>query len=114
MVFHTYIIAGNRARLAQSVSLFRMSDDGSFRNLTGRANRLLHWEDMLYFKRLGYSIYDFGGVNPDTANEETNAITRFKECFGGRRVVEYNSTAPASLKGLLYAAYRKLLSFTAN
>lgn len=108
LVFHTYITANGRARLAHSASLFRESEEGAYRNLVGRANRLLHWEDMLYFKKMGYLIYDLGGINPDMANEETKAINRFKECFGGKQVIEYNSIIPSSLKGFLYLVYRKL------
>jgi lipid II:glycine glycyltransferase (peptidoglycan interpeptide bridge formation enzyme) len=106
IVFHTYITSNNRARLAHSASLFRDSQDGAYRNLIGRANRLLHWEDMLYFKQKGYLVYDLGGINMDSSNEEAQAINKFKRCFGGSLAKEYNSTVPVSLKGYLYLLYR--------
>jgi hypothetical protein len=57
LTMHAYVISDNTARLYQSSSLFRDSQDGEYRNLVGRANRFLHWEDMLYVKRMGgYSL----------------------------------------------------------
>jgi hypothetical protein len=112
IVFHTYITSNKRARLAQSASLFRDSHDGAYRNLIGRANRLLHWEDMLYFKQKGYLIYDLGGISMESANPETQAINKFKKCFGGSLAKEYNSTIPVSLKGYLYLLYRILTGKT--
>jgi hypothetical protein len=108
IVYHSYITANGRARLTQSSSLFRAVEDAAFVNLIGRANRLLHWEDMRYFKQLGFSIYDLGGVSVDTTNAETQAVNRFKESFGGAPATEYNMLIPVSLKGWLYVAYRKL------
>jgi lipid II:glycine glycyltransferase (peptidoglycan interpeptide bridge formation enzyme) len=99
LIYHSYITANNRARLAQSASLFRASDSTAFRALTGRANRLLHWDDILYFKDRGYKIYDFGGVALDKSNKEGQTINRFKECFGGTLVKEYKSWIPVSRKG---------------
>ena len=108
LVMHSYILSNNRARLAHSASLFRDSGDNAFRTLTGRANRLLHWEDIVYFRQKGYSIYDLGGINTDKTNSETLSINKFKECFGGTVVNEYNSLLPVSLKGLFYILYKKI------
>jgi lipid II:glycine glycyltransferase (peptidoglycan interpeptide bridge formation enzyme) len=112
IVFHTYITENNRARLAQSASLFRESQDRAYRNLIGRANRLLHWEDMLYFKQKGYLIYDLGGISMESANQEAKSINQFKKSFGGSLVKEYNSIVPVSLKGYFYLLYRKITGKT--
>ncbi|MDR2193387.1 MAG: peptidoglycan bridge formation glycyltransferase FemA/FemB family protein [Treponema sp.] len=62
LTMHAYVVSDNTARLHQSSSLFRVSQDGDYKNLIARANRLLHWEDALYFKRAhGIRWYDFGG-----------------------------------------------------
>lgn len=45
-VFHTYVLAGEIARLYQSCSEFRF-DGNAHRNAISRANRYLHWKDML-------------------------------------------------------------------
>jgi hypothetical protein len=108
LVMHSYILSNNRARLAHSASLFRESEDNAFRTLTGRANRFLHWEDILYFREKGFTIYDLGGINTDKNNSETQSINKFKECFGGTIVNEYNSLLPVSFKGLAYILYKKL------
>jgi lipid II:glycine glycyltransferase (peptidoglycan interpeptide bridge formation enzyme) len=108
LIYHSYITVNNRARLAQSASLFRTSDDPAFRALTGRANRLLHWDDILYFKDHGYEIYDLGGIALDKANKEGQAISRFKECFGGSPVKEYKSWIPVSFKGWMLFCFKVL------
>jgi lipid II:glycine glycyltransferase (peptidoglycan interpeptide bridge formation enzyme) len=102
IVYHTYITANNRARLAQSASLFRESDDNNFRTLIGRANRLLHWEDIQYFKQNSFEIYDWGGVSMDLRDGEKQDINKFKEAFGGTLVKEYKSQIPVSTKGWIY------------
>ncbi|GHU98423.1 hypothetical protein FACS189483_06410 [Spirochaetia bacterium] len=106
IVYHTYITVNGRARLAQSASLFRESTETDFRNIAGRANRLLHWEDMRYFKAQNYKTYDLGGINKALANKETQAINKFKECFGGIEVMEYKSLVPVSVKGFIYLFYK--------
>jgi lipid II:glycine glycyltransferase (peptidoglycan interpeptide bridge formation enzyme) len=102
IVYHTYITANNRARLAQSASLFRESDNNDYRALVGRANRLLHWEDMQYFKQNSFEIYDWGGVSMDPRDREKQDINKFKEAFGGTLVKEYKSQIPVSTKGWIY------------
>jgi hypothetical protein len=108
IVYHSYITSNGRARLAHSASFFRESLDSSYRNMIGRANRLLHWDDMVYFKILGLSLYDLGGISMDSANKETAAINQFKECFGGFVVKEYKSWVPVSVKGWCLAIFKKI------
>jgi glycosyltransferase involved in cell wall biosynthesis len=109
IVIHSYITENNRARLMHSASLFRNHEDNLHRNLIGRANRLLHWEDIKYFKELKYLIYDFGGINLDPSNNETEAINKFKKGFGGKLFKEYKSIVPVSIKGFLYLCYKKTI-----
>jgi hypothetical protein len=108
LVYHTYITANGRARLFHSASLFRNTEDGASRNLIGRANRFLHWDDMRYFKSKGYTTYDMGGISVDTSNSEAQAINKFKGSFGGAVVMEYKSYVPVSIKGLIYLTSKKL------
>jgi lipid II:glycine glycyltransferase (peptidoglycan interpeptide bridge formation enzyme) len=105
---HAYITFNNRARLLHSASLFRKANDVSLKNLIGRVNRLLHWEDIKYFKENQYLIYDFGGIDNDSTNQETQYINKFKMGFGGKVVKEYKSLIPVSLKGYLYLFYKKI------
>jgi hypothetical protein len=100
-VWHSHVLGERRARLRHSVSLFRGGDSG-YRNLVGRANRLLHWRDMLFFKSQGIMKYDFGGWYAGTDDAALVAINRFKHGFGGSRVVEYNASRALTGLGRLY------------
>jgi len=69
------------AILLYSASLFRKIEDKKLRNLIGYANRFLHYQDMLYFKSKGCSIYDFGGYAYGTNDEVEKRINHFKDSF---------------------------------
>lgn len=58
-------------------------DEGIDRKSVGFSNRYLHYEELIEFKKLGYEIYDFGGINEDESNKEQYNITIFKKGFGG-------------------------------
>ena len=109
LVLHSYVTANKRARLMQSASLFRDSSDHAFKNMVGRANRLLHWDDICYFRENGYTVYDLGGIGIDKNNKDIMSINKFKECFGGIPVKEYKSQIPLTLKGFVFLVCKKLL-----
>jgi lipid II:glycine glycyltransferase (peptidoglycan interpeptide bridge formation enzyme) len=100
---HAYVVSDSTARLHQSSSLFRVREDNEYKNLVGRANRLLHWEDMLYFKRKDVRWYDFGGWYGGEATSQSYReqllIDQFKESFGGEKKREYSFIEPASFWG---------------
>jgi lipid II:glycine glycyltransferase (peptidoglycan interpeptide bridge formation enzyme) len=52
----------------------------------GYANKYLHWKDMLLFKKMNFTTYDFGGIDPD----KVRGISEFKLSFGGK-IEEANS-----------------------
>lgn len=109
MLWHAYYCASGRARLLYSASLFR-DQDSSQRNLIGRANRYLHWRDMLAFKAAGFHTYDLGGWSPpESGDAEKLRINQFKEEFGGKLTVEFNCVYPASIKGRVACAVKHLL-----
>jgi hypothetical protein len=56
----------------------------------GRANKYLHYQDMLYFKDRGIKIYDFGGYAKDTNDPQLLGVNKFKEKFGGEIVPCHN------------------------
>lgn len=99
-VFHTYVLAGEIARLYQSCSEFRF-DGNAHRNAISRANRYLHWKDMLELKDRGYRTYDWGGVG---SLENPGGIDKFKMGFGGDGVTLYNAKVPVSLKAKIWKA----------
>ena len=52
------------------------------KNLIGKANKLLHYKDMLYFKQLGIHTYDFGGYAGKDDKRDLKGINEFKLNFG--------------------------------
>lgn len=99
LTMHAYIISDNTARLHQSSSLFRSHGDSEYRNLVARANRLLHWDDILYFKNNGTDVYDLGGWYGGQILKEQLSINQFKESFGGEKKKEYSYIIPKSIRG---------------
>jgi lipid II:glycine glycyltransferase (peptidoglycan interpeptide bridge formation enzyme) len=73
----------HKVRLIMSAT--RPRDDEDVRHLIGPFNRKLHWEEFLYYKSLGYSEYDFGGIARDPS-DPCYAISKFKLSFGGPNV----------------------------
>lgn len=55
-------------------------------NFIGRANKFLHFRDMMHFKELGYRVYDFGGFAYNTSEKQRQGINAFKQSFGGKLV----------------------------
>jgi len=105
LVWHTYVIAGNRVRLLTSNSL---SNENKCRNLIGRANRLLHWEDILYFKNNNFSTYDFGGWYEGNTDKKLLGINKFKESFGGYKETSYNYYSCVNVKCKLFNLLSKV------
>ena len=99
-----------RVRLLYSASHFRAMSDSGERNRVGRANRLLHWHEITTLQRLGYQVYDFGGIPLDSADQEKNDIARFKLEFGGDLLIEYSGVLPMNVLGrvLLPLARKRL------
>lgn len=64
--------------------------DGIDRKSVGFANRLLHYQEFIEFKKLEYSVYDFTNICLDENQPEKYKIGQFKQGFGGN-IVEYYS-----------------------
>lgn len=90
IVMHAYIIDSNlkRVRLLYSASLFRNEQSTQIKAVIGRANRMLHFEDMCLFKEQGYDVYDLGGYAYNTSNAALQRINQFKDSFGGELIQE--------------------------
>jgi hypothetical protein len=109
LVWHSLVVTPRRARILHSASHFR-SGDQAWRNAVGRANRWLHWRDILYFKSLGLTEYDFGGWYEGKDDPEKLQINQFKEAFGGVTELNYNIVYANSLKGQIFLSLRTLCS----
>ena len=105
LLFHSYVCDNKEARLLHSASFFR--EEGiSEPNMIGRANKKLHWEEMVYFKKKGYEKYDWGGISDF---DNPNGIDEFKLKFGGEKVTYYNVFAGNTILGKAAVAAMKLL-----
>ncbi|MEZ5534136.1 MAG: hypothetical protein R3F02_00795 [Thiolinea sp.] len=59
------------------------------------ARRFLLWFSILYFKRAGFSVYDWGGYAPDDPNPVIRQISEFKRSFKGEVSPVYHFYSPA-------------------
>lgn len=105
LVWHAYVNAGDAAWLQYTGSCFR-DRENDYRALVGRANRWLHWQDMLRFKQLGMVRYDWGGLFEDESAPDRAGINEFKRDFGGRTERSYDCEVPVTLKGRIYLPLR--------
>ncbi|MGC9195012.1 MAG: hypothetical protein ACP5IL_06110 [Syntrophobacteraceae bacterium] len=107
LVWHAYLThrQQGRALALLSASGRHGCRDKTTCNLISRANRLLHFQDMVSLKEQGYRFYDFGGWYSGGEDRKLLQINSFKERFGGRIVYGYDSEEPLSLRGRLYQAY---------
>lgn len=94
LVYHTYIVGDTFVRFYQSASCFR-DGDKQFQQVVGIANRYLHKADMMYFKEMGKTTYDWGGAG---LSDEVKNITDFKESFGGEELYYYDCEDVVGLK----------------
>lgn len=106
LVWHAYLVSGKAAWLQYTGSCFR-NKENDYRALVGRANRWLHWKEMLRFKEMGIERYDWGGLFEDESAPENAGINRFKKDFGGQPVRTYDCTLPVSLRGRIWLPLRE-------
>lgn len=97
IVYHTYIVDGEKVRLLHSASLYRTSEDVP-KSILGMANRMLHKDEILNFKSSGKEVYDWGGAG---TGPEVAGITEFKKSFGGTQKIYYDVTIVNGLKANL-------------
>ncbi|MEH2158071.1 hypothetical protein [Nostoc sp.] len=107
LVWHVYYRSDNRVRLLHSASV-KNSTDTSYQSILGRANRYHHWQDIVRFKNLGISVYDFGGWYTGNTDQEKLGINQFKEKFGGEIVKNFNCINGITMKGKLYLHLLKI------
>jgi Acetyltransferase (GNAT) domain len=106
LAWHAYLVCGKAAWLQYTGSCFRRKDN-DYRSLVGRANRWLHWKEMLRFKAMGIERYDWGGLFEDESVPGNAGINNFKRDFGGQEVRSYDCTLPVTLRGRVWLALRE-------
>ncbi|MEN6439052.1 MAG: hypothetical protein ABFD97_10765 [Syntrophobacter sp.] len=108
IAWHSHIVTRGRARLLHSASLLHEREDIEDRNIIGRANRYLHWKDILRFKAGGFAFYDFGGWYDGQTDKARIGINRFKKQFGGCVVREFNCQVTHTLRGWMASRIRRM------
>lgn len=81
---HSYLVDRKNKR----VTLYQSASARYFSlvyepKIIGIANKLLHYEDILFFKSLGFEIYDFGGYFEYLNGNNKRGLNEFKLLFGG-------------------------------
>src|SRR6266513_2607348 len=99
--YHQWLLGACKAR---QLVLTSASQNGEA--LVWRANRWLHWKEMLQFKEMGLKRYDWGGLFEDESVPENAGINRFKKDFGGQQVRTYDCTLPVTIRGRLWLPLR--------
>ena len=90
---HSYIVDTEVGIVRHIHSATKRLDEYYDRNLIGRSNKYLTVNDILYFKEMGFKIFDFGGFAKDTDDESLKGINNYKLLFGGKLVtcIDYYS-----------------------
>ena len=100
LVTHVYLGDGSRAVLLYSFH----SNLPVAASERGYANKFLHWQDILFFKKQNYATYDLGGINSETVP----GITHFKLGFGGKEETIQNYIRVASWIRPVFSMYKKM------
>lgn len=104
VVYHSYIKDDIHSRSLHSCSEFRVQDNAT-RRAIGRANKYLHWSDLLCLKEMGVQEYDWGGIS---SYDNPNGIDEFKMSFGGVHRRYYNLSCACSPLAKFYELYKKI------
>lgn len=100
VVYNNQTVAAHSYMIDEESGIVRLMHSASERlnenydkQLSGKINKLLHYNDMLNFKKAGFAVYDFGGYTNNTDNKGLQGINNFKLSFGGERVecINYSS-----------------------
>jgi hypothetical protein len=105
LVWHAYVTVGQKVSLLHSASHYR-ARSGEQRAIISRANRYLHWQDLLAFKRSGFQRFDWGGMFEDESDPACANINKFKREFGGELVRTYACTIPVTTRGRMFLMAR--------
>jgi hypothetical protein len=90
LVAHAHLYDSSLGITRLYLSASKRLDKQFNQNLISIANKFLTANDIEFFKKLNYKIYDFGGFAYNTSNKSLQGINEFKLLFGGE-IVELKS-----------------------
>jgi len=99
--WRVHIVNNNRPRALVSNSFF-INQDKEYKNLVGRASRLMRMKDIFYFKEKGMKIYDFGGWYAGSEDTKKLTINKYKEGFAQEKEISYNYSKCISIKCYIF------------
>jgi len=111
LVWHAHLCAGRTVQLAYSASWFR-TGDRDYRSLVARANRWLHWRDMLASGMRARCVMTGAACSRTNPRPSAPASTASRERSARQPVLAYECTAAASLRGRLWLSVRGVLGPT--
>ncbi|PLR73530.1 hypothetical protein [Bacillus sp. UMB0728] len=82
LCYHVHHKEEEQGYLIYSASKRYEKSDSLERNLIGRANRYLHWKDILSFKEKGCKWYNFSGKVLNERDQGGQNVNKFKEEYG--------------------------------
>jgi len=99
---HVYVFDKKNIMLANSFH------NPEFQNsrLRSEANKLLHWKDILLFKKNNFCYYDFGGVN----HKKLPGVSKFKLNFGGEKRENYRYIKTSFLFFKMINTYKNFIA----
>ncbi len=110
--YHIYIKRDSHAILLNSITIREaVSSTTEGKNFAGRANRLNHWEDIKFFKKLGIACLDLGGWSRHEKNEQNEnllSIAKFKLGFGAKIIYAYYQLIPVTLLGKMIIKFHRI------
>ncbi|HLR53348.1 MAG TPA: hypothetical protein VK078_01325 [Pseudogracilibacillus sp.] len=109
MLASSAIIANNKT----AIGLYTASARFAYREISGqlmsRANRYLHWGELIYFKDKGFHTFDLMSLTIDKNNTDHQKVNHYKRSFGGEERYVYQSFIPQSVFGVLSVWGLKIL-----
>ncbi|MBC6491858.1 hypothetical protein ACFSQD_10955 [Flavihumibacter stibioxidans] len=87
---HTYVYDQEQKIVRQMHSASKRFDEQFDKNKIGRANKYLHYRDMLAFKDQGITAYDFGGYQETHSDKVIESLLNFKLDFGAVKKTSSN------------------------
>lgn len=100
LCYRIYITDGIVVMNMYSASHYRLMDSTVRKRMLSRANRLLIWKSIMWFKERGHKLYDMGGLTCD------ENIRKFKLGFGGEIVSVYSGYEAHSYAGKIILKIR--------
>ncbi|BAI62614.1 hypothetical protein MCP_2542 [Methanocella paludicola SANAE] len=105
-----FCLSDERTMMQLITSSKRLESSNEKKKEIANANKLMIWESIIYAKRTGMKIYDWGGYYTGEVRDiQKERINVFKRSFGGEIVTRYNYHKDYSLPMKLVKAMESII-----